>query len=203
MSLLVLIVPYVAAEEDSLSFATYYPAPYGVYNEMRTNKLVIGDSGASLLSSPDTAGIVKFKGLNSDPFSFNDQAPGSLYYNSFDKKFKYHDGSSWQDLGGGGAGQGGLYGLCIESVTNIWACALPKTYSCSVLSDQCPSRPWACPSYETAQSPAYCDSGSDLCACPAGYTKRMMSKQQFFYMNICSATNEMITYAVTYTCVKN
>ncbi|OPX28088.1 MAG: hypothetical protein B1H08_06565, partial [Candidatus Omnitrophica bacterium 4484_171] len=28
--------------------------------------------------------------------------PGALYYNTADNEFKYHDGSGWQALGGGG-----------------------------------------------------------------------------------------------------
>ena len=31
-------------EEETLTIATYYPAPYGIYNEMRAKKMAVGDN---------------------------------------------------------------------------------------------------------------------------------------------------------------
>ena len=78
---------------ETITITTYYPAPYGVYNELRANKMVIGDSDASSTPSPDTDGVVRFKGRSSDPAGADDTKPGALYYNTTDNEFKYHDGT--------------------------------------------------------------------------------------------------------------
>src|SRR3989339_434390 len=44
-------------EEETLTIATYYPAPYGVYNEMRAKKMAVGDNYYSGSAYPwDTGG---------------------------------------------------------------------------------------------------------------------------------------------------
>ena len=43
--------------EETLTIATYYPAPYGIYNEMRAKKMAVGDNyygGSQFCWSPDT-----------------------------------------------------------------------------------------------------------------------------------------------------
>lgn len=46
LSILLLSVTmlYAAGDLDSVSFVTYYPSPYGSYNEMRVNKLSVGSN---------------------------------------------------------------------------------------------------------------------------------------------------------------
>jgi len=44
-------------EEETLTIATYYPAPYGIYNEMRAKKMAVGDNYHSGSAYPwDTGG---------------------------------------------------------------------------------------------------------------------------------------------------
>src|SRR3990167_11308452 len=44
-------------EEETLTIATYYPAPYGIYNEMRAKKMAVGDNYLSGSAYPwDTGG---------------------------------------------------------------------------------------------------------------------------------------------------
>ena len=44
-------------EEETLTIATYYPAPYGIYNEMRAKKMAVGDNYYSGSAYPwDTGG---------------------------------------------------------------------------------------------------------------------------------------------------
>src|SRR3989338_4510952 len=44
-------------EEETLTIATYYPAPYGVYNEMRAKRMAVGDNYHSGSAYPwDTGG---------------------------------------------------------------------------------------------------------------------------------------------------
>ena len=44
-------------EEETLTIATYYPAPYGIYNEMRAKRMAVGDNYHSGSAYPwDTGG---------------------------------------------------------------------------------------------------------------------------------------------------
>ncbi|MDD5519015.1 MAG: hypothetical protein PHV98_06665, partial [Candidatus Omnitrophica bacterium] len=38
------ISPCLGLAEDTLTITTYYPSPYGVYREMRSQRLAIGDN---------------------------------------------------------------------------------------------------------------------------------------------------------------
>ena len=92
---------FVLAEEITIS--TYYPSPYGVYNELQTSKLGVGDTdssgGLDAADLPDADGqayvarSVIFKPQGSDPVG--NEKSGELYYNSTDDKFKYYNGSAW------------------------------------------------------------------------------------------------------------
>ena len=83
-------------QNDTITITTYYPAPFGVYRDLRTKRLVVGDDIV-----PNVDGVVNFQGLENDPSFRND---GALYYNSSQHRFKYYDGSTndWKELGGGG-----------------------------------------------------------------------------------------------------
>jgi len=80
--------------EDNLTITTYYPSPYGSYNETRANKMVIGDV-TNATASP-SEGVVTFK-PKSTPISYSE---GSLYYDSSEHTFKYRDNTAWQSMGG-------------------------------------------------------------------------------------------------------
>ncbi len=64
---IVFVLPCVSrASDETLTITTYYPSPYGVYNQLQTNSLGVGDNdGDSKLDSgdvPATAGDVWIKG---------------------------------------------------------------------------------------------------------------------------------------------
>lgn len=99
----------VALAEESFTITTYYPSPYGSYNELRTNKMVIGDVDASSTPSP-SQGAVTFSPV-SEPTAYSE---GTLYYDSSTHNFKYRNNSSWQALGGQPVATG-LYGLCMDN----------------------------------------------------------------------------------------
>jgi len=96
--------------DETLTITTYYPSPYGSYNELQTNKLAVGDTnGDGQLSSADqppangqlyTARSVIYKPQSSLP-AF-DTMEGEVVYQSSDKKFYYYDGSAWVAQAGGG-----------------------------------------------------------------------------------------------------
>lgn len=101
ISILILLSSMAIAVEETLTIATYYPAPYGVYNEMRANKVVIGEPNAVLTPSPDTDGVVIFKGRSSNPTGINDLREGAVYYNddSAVRNFRYYNGTAWTSMG--------------------------------------------------------------------------------------------------------
>ena len=92
--------------EDSMVFETYYPSPYGYYEELRGDKIIVGDTDNSHI---DETHLPPSGTLTFEPKSYAQiSASGTLYestiyYDSFDHEFKYYDNnSSWQPLGGGG-----------------------------------------------------------------------------------------------------
>lgn len=96
--------------DEVISVTTYYPSPYGVYNELQTNKLAVGDvNNSGGLDDGDqppadgqlyTARSVIYKPQGSLP-AINTRE-GELVYKSSDKKFYYYDGSAWVAQASGG-----------------------------------------------------------------------------------------------------
>ncbi len=82
-----------AEEGEKITITTYYPSPHGVYNEMKTRKLIVGDIDED---SPER-GVIRFESLNSPPGG----EEGDLYYDSFEHKFMYYAEGSWKPLGEG------------------------------------------------------------------------------------------------------
>jgi len=68
IGLAVIINGLAFAQEESISLTTYYPAPYGVYREMRSQRMAIGDTyydstnvcweGDGTCSSPIPTGLL-------------------------------------------------------------------------------------------------------------------------------------------------
>ncbi len=91
---------------DTLEFVTYYPSPYGVYEELRGDHIIVGDTAGSEIkeSDPPPSNTLTFKPMFSDPSA--NAYRGSLYYRyngvAADEGFRYYDGDSWEDVGGGG-----------------------------------------------------------------------------------------------------
>ncbi|MCX5707442.1 MAG: H-type lectin domain-containing protein [Candidatus Omnitrophica bacterium] len=68
---------------ESLTITTYYPAPYGVYKNLR------------LVPIPT-------------PIEPADQQGGTLFFNESDKKLYFHNGTTWQKFGSGASAGSGL-----------------------------------------------------------------------------------------------
>lgn len=100
--------PFLFADE-TLTITTYYPSPYGSYNELQANRVSVGDTNAdSQMTSADlppangqiyAARSVIYKPQNGPPAS--NAVTGELVYNTNDSSYYYYDGSSWAKLGGG------------------------------------------------------------------------------------------------------
>ena len=79
------------SQTEEITITTYYPSPYGSYEELEADRFMIG---AGTLPADD--GVVNFQMLGADPGASGNE--GSIYYNSTDNEFKYHDGIDWQPL---------------------------------------------------------------------------------------------------------
>jgi hypothetical protein len=84
---LFLMVGIASADDEEITLTTYYPAPYGEYEELSTNKLAIGP-GATM---PENDGVISFSPLTS---GLGGTAPtegnlGDIYFDGTDKEFKY------------------------------------------------------------------------------------------------------------------
>lgn len=112
--------------EESITITSYYPSPYGVYNELQTNKFAVGDTdGSGGLGAGDqppangqlyTARSVIYKPQSSLPAS--DAREGELVYNASDDLLYLYNGSSWVKQGGGGGCYVSYSGGCLSGFTN-------------------------------------------------------------------------------------
>ena len=77
----------VFAEDQTMDLTTYYPAPYGDYDELYTNYLDFNNTDYTESGTPNTPTAVE----------------GRIWYNSTDQVYKFSgDGSTWKKLGSGG-----------------------------------------------------------------------------------------------------
>jgi len=112
---------------ETFTITTYYPSPYGVYNELQANRIAVGDTNddgqltAADLPDADgqlcTARSVVYKPQSSLPAS--NVREGELVYSATDKKFYYYDGSSWVPQAGGGGCYVSYSGGCPSGFTNV------------------------------------------------------------------------------------
>lgn len=78
--------------QEQITITTYYPSPYGSYQNLETRRLVIGNT-----AMPTVDGLVHFQGIGADPAFAQD---GTLYYNNSTHRFRYYDGAAgiWKDV---------------------------------------------------------------------------------------------------------
>ena len=111
---------------DDITVTTYYPSPYGSYNELQTNKLAVGDTNNSGgLEAGDqppadgqlyTARSVIYKPQSSLPAS--NAMQGEVVYNSSDNLLYLYNGSAWVKQSGGGGCYVSYSGSCLAGFTN-------------------------------------------------------------------------------------
>lgn len=87
-------------EKETLTITTYYPAPYGVYKDLDVKEnVIVGDISPSSEKEGELwvkEGVV-FKSLDSLPECNSNLKGKMIYYND---KFRYCDGSNWEEVGG-------------------------------------------------------------------------------------------------------
>jgi len=87
------VISIALAQDESITFTTYYPSPYGSYRQLDTNSL-------SIVNTAESTGAINFQGSNIPPANAN---PGSLYFNNKTGQFMYMDNMrNWRQLGGEG-----------------------------------------------------------------------------------------------------
>lgn len=136
-----LVINCIAAEpsqqtqEESVSITTYYPSPYGAYNQLSSNKFSVGDTnGDGKLTDADqppedgklyVAKSVIYKPQIGDPATWStlNAKEGELAYSSSKDAFYAYNGSSWVAQVGAGA--------VVYAPKCSWNCSLQtSTYSC-------------------------------------------------------------------------
>ena len=105
LALSIVSICYAEDGTEEIVLTTYYPAPYGEYEELQSDKLAVGSNAAM----PTDNGVLQFEKLTTTDGTipaYTAAKEGTIYYNAdaTEKKFKFNDGSGWQDLGGGGGG---------------------------------------------------------------------------------------------------
>lgn len=86
-----------AAEEITIS--TYYPSPYGSYEELRSNKMVIGqEADGSVIPAPPMGGLTLAPQSQGVIDALTNVPKGTLMYNQDIKEFTYYDGSKWREM---------------------------------------------------------------------------------------------------------
>ncbi|MFH1645931.1 MAG: hypothetical protein ABIB11_05865, partial [Candidatus Omnitrophota bacterium] len=82
------------AETEEITLSTYYPAPYGEYEDLTASSFAIGANP----SVPTVSGVMNFEPLTVMPSSAME---GDLCYDDAANRLKYHDGSNWVEVGAG------------------------------------------------------------------------------------------------------
>ena len=98
------------AQQESVTITTYYPSPYGSYNELQSNKMAIGDTNTTTVGfdpsdQPPANGqlyvarSVIFKPQS--PLPTTDRLAGEVVYNPSDGYLYAYNGSTWVKQAGG------------------------------------------------------------------------------------------------------
>jgi hypothetical protein len=99
------------AYAGKVELTTYYPAPYGEYEDIRAKRLAVGPATQAL---PASQGNATFKPQTGDPSSktgaFASGSVGELAYSADNDAFYHYNGTSWVAQGGGGITSTTIYG---------------------------------------------------------------------------------------------
>ena len=92
-----------AQSNETLTIATYYPSPYGIYNHMQANRVAVGDANNNSQldagDQPNNDGDIRLKAHTNSPPSEGGMQ-GEIAY-APDGYLYVHNGSSWVKQGGG------------------------------------------------------------------------------------------------------
>jgi hypothetical protein len=116
LGIILIFVSFAYAQEEQLTITTYYPSPYGSYNELHTSQMAIGlnyqkttPPANSLIVEGDVgigttgpqADLEVNNTLRMTPTDVpNHAVVGALYYDNSEAIYKYNDGTGWKPFGG-------------------------------------------------------------------------------------------------------
>lgn len=91
---------------EDITITTYYPSPYGSYNDLQSNKLAVGDTNGdgnlTVADLPNRDGDIRLKAQAGNPTAWAAGATGQFAYSSTQDSLYHYNGSSWVGAGGGG-----------------------------------------------------------------------------------------------------
>ena len=94
------------ATDESITITTYYPSPYGVYNQLAANRLAVGDTNNDgALTAADQSnrdGDIRLTAQAGDPAVWPAGTTGQFSYSSVNDDLYHYNGSTWVAAGGGG-----------------------------------------------------------------------------------------------------
>lgn len=92
-ALILSLLPVFVFAQEQLTISTYYPSPYGSYDELQAGHIKIGNNN----TNTTVDGVVNFW-PQAAPATANE---GDLFYNSGTHGFQYKDNTAgWKDLQG-------------------------------------------------------------------------------------------------------
>jgi hypothetical protein len=118
-----LLVANSYAQQESVTITTYYPSPYGSYNELSTNKLAVGYTDPN--EQPNIVGDIRLKPWTTVPSTESGKA-GEVAYGSDGYLYVHNGSGTWVKQTGGGGG-------CIMTF-----CGCQMT-TCTCVPPSCPS----------------------------------------------------------------
>lgn len=108
--LLISVNCFAASDLDSISFSTYYPAPYGYYNEMKVQKMAVGTVNSTVVPPRDGQLFVDRSVIFNPQASLSDiqnlpnPQRGEVAYAASEDKFYYNNtgnSAGWVRQSGG------------------------------------------------------------------------------------------------------
>jgi len=105
---------------ETFTITTYYPSPYGSYNELSTNKFAVGYNTSG--DQPDRDGDIRLKPQIGDPAIWVNGKEGEIAYSSTKDTLYVNNGSSWVAQGAGGT---------IYTIECSWSCSGLSWGSCT------------------------------------------------------------------------
>jgi hypothetical protein len=111
------VICVYAQQGESLIITTYYPSPYGSYNELQTNRLAVGDT-----DQPNRNGDIRLKAQTGNPTFWPAGTVGQFSYSSDQDSLYHYNGSTWVASGGGS--------ICMVTYnSNVGSCSCPSGWT--------------------------------------------------------------------------
>ena len=92
---LILVLPQTAFCQETITITTYYPAPFGVYEDLFTERLGVGIGTDEPNAAIEVNDSILYRPRTGNPATWAGGEAGELAYSSANDGFYYYNGSSW------------------------------------------------------------------------------------------------------------